>query len=249
MAKSEFSYQLETPAGTLEVTLGVDARDRVSRLDVALGGGAYAPELAWLSAWAQGRGLEDAYDKVAEAFWAALPTHPWAQAELPREILRQGLYRLRPKVKLGEKVDPVICRCHKLTESSLVSALSWLPERTVEALSTTTRAGTSCGSCKPDLERLIAAQRGPSRRWHGEPPAVWVLKLEESLAHWRTRAPLAWVAGKTVEVASFKDGVVVVRIVEGLTADQEWELAGALNDYWREGFPAALSVFLDFNLR
>lgn len=52
--------------------------------------------------------------------------------------------------------DPEICNCHHVTESALVAAIRG-GRTNLPQLSSATRAGTGCGSCRGQLARLIAA--------------------------------------------------------------------------------------------
>jgi hypothetical protein len=248
MKKFEYNYQVETTTGRIGVALFLGAGDTVT--DVRFSAeGVDTSVLDWTTSWSRGQELSQALENVAEAFLRAHPHHPWSWSQLPQDILRQGLYQVRPKVMMEDRPDPLICKCHKLKESTLTIALKQLPQPSLLALADLTKAGSGCGSCKPILSQMVSRHQPASRRWHGETAAAWSIQLQGSLDLWRERARFPWVKDLTLEVASFKDGVVTVRVVEGLTADQEWDLSSALNDYWAEGFPEPLSVFLDFSLR
>ncbi len=56
--------------------------------------------------------------------------------------------------------DRVICNCHKVTESTLSTAIEAGAD-SVEALGEVTKAGTGCGSCKADLGQLISTLQKP----------------------------------------------------------------------------------------
>jgi nitrite reductase (NADH) large subunit len=62
----------------------------------------------------------------------------------------------------GAPADRLICTCHKVSEARLCDAIA-AGACTVEALGELTKAGTGCGSCKPDLVQLIAKQAPPPK--------------------------------------------------------------------------------------
>jgi assimilatory nitrate reductase catalytic subunit len=52
---------------------------------------------------------------------------------------------------------PVVCACLKVGASAIRSSIA-AGAASVDAVGTATRAGTNCGSCRPEIARLIAAQ-------------------------------------------------------------------------------------------
>ncbi|HEY6475615.1 MAG TPA: FAD-dependent oxidoreductase [Polyangia bacterium] len=62
----------------------------------------------------------------------------------------------------GAPADRLVCTCHKVSEVRLCEAIA-AGACTVEALGDLTKAGTGCGSCKPDLVQLIAKQAPPPK--------------------------------------------------------------------------------------
>lgn len=58
----------------------------------------------------------------------------------------------------------IVCSCHAISERTLERAIQ-AGHRTPGALARATKAGTSCGSCRCDLERLCREARA-------EPEAV-----------------------------------------------------------------------------
>lgn len=203
--------------------------------------------LNWLCQWLPGKAMSEAFETVAEAYIKAFPELPWTSSQLPQELVRQALYQSHPHVQVN-KADPIVCRCHSVRESQLKQALLDHPASNVQGLGLLTKAGSGCGSCRPQLQALVERMRPAGRRWNGFSNAEWTLKVQDSLALWQERTVLSWAKSKVFSVASFQSGSVTVRVDGGLTADQEWELTQALSDYWAEGFPVALALFLDFEL-
>ncbi len=66
-------------------------------------------------------------------------------------------------VTLGSSVaaDPTICSCNKVTESEIVACMAEGAD-SVEVVCERTRAGTGCGSCRNEVERLV--QLGSKRK-------------------------------------------------------------------------------------
>ncbi|MEM9178269.1 MAG: molybdopterin-dependent oxidoreductase [Pseudomonadota bacterium] len=55
----------------------------------------------------------------------------------------------------GQSVGPIICSCEGVGQTTLINAIHD-GAVSVSALGTCTKAGTNCGSCKPELRKLIA---------------------------------------------------------------------------------------------
>jgi assimilatory nitrate reductase catalytic subunit len=53
---------------------------------------------------------------------------------------------------------PIVCACLKVGARRIEAAVA-AGTSTVEAVGAVTGAGTNCGSCRPEIARLIAAQR------------------------------------------------------------------------------------------
>ena len=53
---------------------------------------------------------------------------------------------------------PMICACHAVGRVKIEQAVAAMGEPSVEAIGAATKAGTNCGSCRPEIARLIAAR-------------------------------------------------------------------------------------------
>ncbi|MEM1140456.1 MAG: (2Fe-2S)-binding protein, partial [Pseudomonadota bacterium] len=53
--------------------------------------------------------------------------------------------------------SPIVCACHCVSRQTLEGALAAGCPRTVDGLGGATKAGTNCGSCKPELRRILTA--------------------------------------------------------------------------------------------
>jgi assimilatory nitrate reductase catalytic subunit len=95
-----------------------------------------------------------------------LPPRDWLAALFEQERLtaedRTALLAGRP---LGRVIDasPIVCACLKVREAAIVRAIA-AGAASLDAVAAATAAGTNCGSCRPQIARLIA-DAAPS---HGE---------------------------------------------------------------------------------
>ena len=248
MKKSDISVVLPGDGGTITLNLALDAnRSVVSAWGEVDTKAENKHMMEWLSAWLPGHDMAYAFENVAQAFIKEFPHVPWTWSQLPQELVRLALYQSHPNVQI-DKDDPIVCRCHNVREGTLKKVLSENPNSNIQGLGLLTKAGSGCGSCRPKLQSLIERYKPAARRWNGFSNAEWVVKVQDSLQVWQERTLLAWMKDKQLRVTSFQAGRVTLRIEGGLTADQEWELNQTLNDYWEEGFPVSLALFLDFEL-
>eukprot|EP00903_Cladosiphon_okamuranus_P003207 g3205.t1 len=78
---------------------------------------------------------------------------------------RAGLLAGRPAS--GRSAGPLICSCEGVGQQTLIDAIANGAD-SVDALGACTRAGTNCGSCRPELQKLIStatlAASTPSRK-------------------------------------------------------------------------------------
>ena len=200
------------------------------------------PVVAWLCHWLPGRDLRAAQEEAAEELLTSKPHYGLMEARLIDALLKDALYLTHRKVEVS---GVIVCRCRQVTRESIREAIAQNPEQSREDLTLSCKAGSGCGSCISDLEKLLMDARPKNKRWHDKPNSHWVLLLQESLERWQQRN-----AGyPDLSVKGFQEGVVRVHVEGSLSADQEWDLINSLSDYWAEGFPAALSLFLDFSLR
>jgi len=92
-----------------------------------------------------------------------LPPRDWLidlfEGPLPAEARATLLFGRPP----GPAVDvgPTVCACLKVGARTIDAAIA-AGAASVDAVSATTGAGTNCGSCRPELARMIAAAREPA---------------------------------------------------------------------------------------
>jgi len=95
-----------------------------------------------------------------------LPPRDWLAGLFAEQALapeaRTALLFGRP---LGAPVDngPLVCACLKVGARRVDAAIA-AGAASVDAVGQSTGAGTNCGSCRPEIARLIAAQRPPTSK-------------------------------------------------------------------------------------
>ena len=90
----------------------------------------------------------------------------WIQTCLEIDTLRETL--LRDATATSSAAGPIICSCHHVAKSTLLQAIPTC-NGNLSTLCRTTRAGTGCGSCIPELRALIVLSGTPSPA-AGHPP-------------------------------------------------------------------------------
>ena len=88
-----------------------------------------------------------------------LPPRDWLQAAFAPEVLPPDMRRaLLAGAPAGERVaDPAICVCHGIGAAAIGQAIAQ-GCADVAAIGRATRAGTNCGSCRPEIASLLAAR-------------------------------------------------------------------------------------------
>ncbi len=232
----------ETPTGKAVLHLQLDDGQRVlAAQSLSTGLPSEEAVLQWLTHWLPGQALLTAQERVGEELLLQHPQWGLMEARLVESLLRDAVYRTHRKVEIS---GVIVCRCKKVTRETLRDALAVNPTMSREELTCQTHAGSGCGQCISELQELIEAAQPLKRRWHGEANSHWVLLLQDSLLRWCQHNP-SW---PPLAIGQFQHGVVRVEVKGELSADQEWELVRQLSDYWSEGFPAPLDVFLDFSI-
>jgi bacterioferritin-associated ferredoxin len=235
------SFQLDTELGFVELRLSLTSTQKIMHAEAHSEASRAQIILDWLAPWLKGKELISAQSTVGETILVQHPDWSLAEARFCEALLKEAVFRTHRKVEVS---GVIVCTCRKVTRETIVECLTANPGIERTDLTRLCSAGSGCGSCIGALEALVEKHRPQDRRWHGEPYSRWVLKIEETLQIWRERNP----AYPELTVKTFQNGVVKVLVEGTLTADQEWDLTRELTDYWAEGFPAPLSVFLDFSL-
>lgn len=86
----------------------------------------------------------------------ALPAREWIAAQLSQPLASAPeLLAGRPATPQPDR-GPIVCLCHGIGAAD-VAAAACAGAATVEAIGKATLAGTNCGSCRPELARLLNA--------------------------------------------------------------------------------------------
>lgn len=89
--------------------------------------------------------------------------HTWLPPQLwGIEALRSALDALESRTPAFDlERDPLLCRCSGVSEQTVREAIAVRALTTIEAVGEATGAGTGCGSCQSDIQKLIAAKDAP----------------------------------------------------------------------------------------
>jgi assimilatory nitrate reductase catalytic subunit len=89
-----------------------------------------------------------------------LPSRSWLSQLFAEQTLsdemRNALLAGKPGAGLPD-IGPIVCACFGVGENTLKEAVSCGNAKTVEQLGEQLKAGTNCGSCIPELRKLIAS--------------------------------------------------------------------------------------------
>jgi len=93
----------------------------------------------------------------------ALPERSWLQSLFQRDSLNSRIYNtllsgqpLDPSLTTG----PIICSCFGISQKAILSAFTNKHAKTVDDIGNLLKAGSNCGSCKPEIKDLIASVHG-----------------------------------------------------------------------------------------
>lgn len=91
-----------------------------------------------------------------------LPGWDWIKSQLAADTISDGLRRA---ILAGRAPDgaadcgPTVCACFGVGLGTITAALASGQARCAETLGATLKAGTNCGSCLPELRRIVANRR------------------------------------------------------------------------------------------
>jgi assimilatory nitrate reductase catalytic subunit len=78
----------------------------------------------------------------------------WLQQLLGRSTSAIAVLAGRPAVGQSD-VGPIVCSCNRIGTSQIRSACAKMPDASLQTICDMTRAGTSCGSCRPEVLKLM----------------------------------------------------------------------------------------------
>jgi assimilatory nitrate reductase catalytic subunit len=89
-----------------------------------------------------------------------LPEREWLAGLFARPQLAPselaGLLTARPPKGSAANTGRIVCACHSVGEKTLLKAIAEQGANSIETIGQCTKAGTGCGSCVPEIRRLIA---------------------------------------------------------------------------------------------
>jgi len=171
-------------------------------------------------------------------------------ADLPVQVW--GLEGLRAAIAVhrgelpeaDEELDPLLCRCHGITEETVRQSIQVMGLTEVQAVVDATGAGTGCGSCRSDIPRLLADKDAPAKtpepRRAGPSGRIPTLMRIKALVADKLQ-PQAQVHGARFELWDF-DGALVTVSVHGADAERQRQLLGALETALKAEIGPALGV-------
>jgi len=121
--------------------------------------------------------------------------------------------------------DPLLCRCFAVSEQTVREAIAVGALTTVEAIGAATRAGTGCGSCQGDIQKVIDGKDKPrgvaAKPAAGQPVAgrIALLRRIERIVLDRFTSEVRAVGGE-LELWDF-DGRIVRVKAKGRLAEDE----------------------------
>ena len=88
-----------------------------------------------------------------------LPMRTWLSQQFAEEQLtddvRMGILSGKPGAGLPD-IGAIVCACFGVGENTIREAVACGDAKTVEDIGSTLKAGTNCGSCIPELKKIIA---------------------------------------------------------------------------------------------
>ena len=171
-------------------------------------------------------------------------------ADLPAQVW--GLEGLRAAIAVhrgelpeaDEELDPLLCRCHGITEETVRQSIQVMGLTEVQAVVDATGAGTGCGSCRSDIPRLLADKDAPAKtpepRRAGPSGRIPTLMRIKALVADKLQ-PQAQVHGARFELWDF-DGALVTVSVHGADDERKRQLLGALETALKAEIGPSLGV-------
>ncbi len=102
------------------------------------------------------------HDRVQRILWLtrqqALPSYLWLASRLAQPLSqpdRRALLSGQSLVTAGDN-SALICSCFSVRQKTIEQAIRTQNLRSVEAIGSCLNAGSNCGSCKPELRRILA---------------------------------------------------------------------------------------------
>jgi assimilatory nitrate reductase catalytic subunit len=78
----------------------------------------------------------------------------WLQQLLGTEVEPARILAGRPTAAVAD-IGPIVCACNGIGRNPISAAVFAMPGATLQSICEATNAGTGCGSCRPEIQRII----------------------------------------------------------------------------------------------
>lgn len=176
-----------------------------------------------------------------QAFWDLWSERNDEVFFLPLELLRAAVDKFQGREYLYLKSSPLICRCFGVRESDISDYLKAQQSPTLADLSSKTKAGMSCRSCKPQLQRwltILDSSQNKKRYFKNRPFADWILSIQDKLGELPKHQDWKF------EVQSFKEKAVIISYDKEVSQKEEEEASRLLQAYLGAEVDSDLGFFL-----
>jgi assimilatory nitrate reductase catalytic subunit len=96
--------------------------------------------------------------KLQFAFFASetpvQASRQWLQQLLGTDVIAAEVLAGRPVAATAD-IGPIVCACNGIGRLQISAAVSHMAGATLNAICDATRAGTGCGSCRPEIQKII----------------------------------------------------------------------------------------------
>jgi len=174
----------------LRLTFKLDENKRISEAKFQTFGCASA--IASSSALTEmliGKTIEEA-EKITNKeiidYLGDLPKQKVHCSVMGREALEAAIYNYRTGKTLNRELDgEVVCECFGVTDKEIEREIKAHNLTTVEQVTEATKAGSGCGNCLPDIEKILTQVLGAEKEKNKEKPRLTQLQkiklIEETI--------------------------------------------------------------------
>lgn len=193
---------------------------------------------------AQALGTADLCRHLGGLDAAELPARLWAFDALESALLTWKGQDPHADAEL----DPLLCRCHAISEETVRQSIRVMELDSVDAIVTATGAGSGCGSCRVDMPRLLAEAKAPvaapaTPAPSGSAPVrgrIPLMKRIRTLVEGQVNPSLA--GRGAIELVDFDGRLVTVRLGGAWSEDEARAALGTLEVKLRAELDPGLGV-------
>ncbi len=96
--------------------------------------------------------------KLHFAFFAdknpVVASRNWLQQQLGKAVVASHILAGRPSAASVD-IGPIVCACNGVGRNQIAAAITSMPNANLNVICEGTKAGTGCGSCRPEIQRMI----------------------------------------------------------------------------------------------